>query len=71
MSTTLQNSLSRAVKDLGTGRGEFGLAVTTRGAEASAGYKPKSWWTLGGYVGRTWSGSVEAGAKSTITWGKS
>jgi len=64
-------SLDRATERVQTGHGELSVTSTLRGVEAAIGYRPKSWLNLSGYAGRTWAGSVEAGARASVAWGKS
>jgi hypothetical protein len=66
----LRAGLDRAVDQVRAGQGELAVTATRRGIEASLGYKPKSWLSVGGYAGRLWGGGWDAGARATVTWGK-
>jgi hypothetical protein len=62
--------LDRAVDRQRPRQGELAVTATRRGLEASLGYKPKSWLSIGGYAGRLWGGGWDAGARAAVTWGK-
>lgn len=42
-------------------RGAFEANVTMEGAEAYVGYRLRQNWTVGGWAGRSWTGSLNAG----------
>ena len=66
----LRQSFADAVKAIPDGKKfQAGVAVTNRGVQAEAGYKPKSWLDLSAYAGRSWGapGGWTTGARVTIS----
>lgn len=69
VSLDLSRAIDTAVSQVLTGQGQATVTATLRGVEASVGYKPKSWLSVGGYAARLWGGGFEAGARLTVLFG--
>lgn len=69
ISAQMQAEIDKAVASVPAGkRGRLNVGLSNTGTSLTVGYKPTSWFGLGGYAGKLWGGGWNAGAAGQVTW---